>query len=314
MDRRRHRAELELIYHWCTNTYATVSFDGQQRIGTQHEITQFALKHDFLLDAVFALTSLHLASLRPKESQVLVDDALRYQTSAISSSRRSLENLSASECRAQFQCSALLGICALALHNTDGASTVRRGPTDALISLAQLWRGTGSIMAVSHKLLGSGAYEQIFPPLPLAEVVETAEPDLEVEACIARLEDLAKTHETSSAIFLEAVAGLRDAFQSSSVNDGTYVYQVLKWAPTVPLEFIDQLSQREPLACIATMVYAVSFQLVEDQWWMRGFSRCLVEELAVIVANAKPEWMDVIEWAKKKTAVRRSETVSAPPE
>jgi len=283
----------------------TIGFNPRQLHDTQHEISQLALQHDFLLHTVFAVTSLHLASLRLKEAQTLVNDATHYQNKGISACRRSLDNLSASECRAQYQCSILLGIIALALHSTDSALIQCLGAIDTLLSLSSLWRGAGSIRAVSRDILGCQMYEQIFPPLPNSEVDGVSVLDAETIGFLEHTENLANASENDREAYVEAATGLRELFETSCTHGE--VYHVLKWIPIVPLEFINQVSGREPLACLVTLVYAVALDepdrpdKQEHPWFMRGFAKNLVDELAAVIVIAKPKWLRIVEWAKMRT-------------
>ena len=94
------------------------------------------------MDTVFAMTCLHLAYLNPTEAQVHIADAMKYHSRALVSYRQRLVNLQASECRALYHTSAKLGLIPLALRAVDEETTVSQRPTETLIQVASLWRGT----------------------------------------------------------------------------------------------------------------------------------------------------------------------------
>ncbi|KAH8831646.1 hypothetical protein DL96DRAFT_841631 [Flagelloscypha sp. PMI_526] len=63
--------DLELLHHWTTNTVLTLIPDVlQTRYGFQVVLPQLAFQNEFLLHAIFAITSLHLHTLRSSSNNL----------------------------------------------------------------------------------------------------------------------------------------------------------------------------------------------------------------------------------------------------
>ncbi|EME81492.1 uncharacterized protein MYCFIDRAFT_7098, partial [Pseudocercospora fijiensis CIRAD86] len=98
-----HLKQMELLHHYLTDTYATLAIRPQGPPTQLFEVPKLAFRHDYLLDTLLAITSLHIAKTRPEEGRrELVADAVRYQARALSSYRHSLANLTAEDCQALY--------------------------------------------------------------------------------------------------------------------------------------------------------------------------------------------------------------------
>jgi hypothetical protein len=124
-----------------------------------------AMANPSLRDALFSLTSLHLATERPEDAIRLANDAVRYQTSALAACREGLSNLTASgsQCRAMFHSSALLGISAMALHCIRSRFNAAPRPSETLLESAELWRGTGLMLSTAQSILDAKTFKSFFP-------------------------------------------------------------------------------------------------------------------------------------------------------
>lgn len=86
-------AELRLMHYWSTVTCETmVSEIADDRDVWRTTIPEFAMKHDFLLNSIFSLTSFHLAYDKPQQAHQHISAALEYQTLAFSQMRHELSN------------------------------------------------------------------------------------------------------------------------------------------------------------------------------------------------------------------------------
>lgn len=81
------------MHYWSTVTCETmVSEIANDRDVWRTTIPEFAMKHDFLLNSIFSLTSFHLAYNKPQQAHQHISTALEYQTLAFSQLRRELSN------------------------------------------------------------------------------------------------------------------------------------------------------------------------------------------------------------------------------
>jgi hypothetical protein len=147
---KRHR-ELKLMHHWTMKTCH--SFSQLLSETFQTYVVQEALQQEFLMDALLALTSLHMATELPvmnEEREVYLSDALQYQSSAVPAFRAALENISPTNCDTLFACSVIMMACTVVFPSleTNLHSKVDVGkkvPND-LASLFQFVKGIHSII------------------------------------------------------------------------------------------------------------------------------------------------------------------------
>lgn len=110
-----------------------------------------ALRYDFLLSAIFALTALHRAFEMPVAQARLINLALQYQTQAVTRFRNVLHDIGPESCNAAFAFSSLTMFVSLALPPSE--------PSDAtaqtLLPLPHL-RGIAAIVLQSKEIFSTG--------------------------------------------------------------------------------------------------------------------------------------------------------------
>lgn len=310
---------MELLHHYLTDTYATVAIRPQGPPTQLFEVPKLALKHDYLLDTLLAITSLHIAKTRSDEARrELVADAVRYQTRALSSYRHSLANLTAEECQALYHCSAKLGVIALGLRGVDPQTAATRA-TDTLVQLSQLWKGTWLILRASRDLVDAETYDMLFQQPEWVQPVRRPQP--EAERLLEMLRRRAKvdipehhheepekdTHgwevgaprspphfseDDPSAIYLATLDYLEILFRVYEPEPS----RVLAWLVQVPAPFMEMVTFKDPLASAICLLYAATFQELEGKWWVQDFRRQLVEELLPVVVASDSELAEVAQW------------------
>lgn len=295
----RHRLELELMYLYATTTRLTINVDDLEPPGGAGMIPRHALDHEYLLHAVFSLTSLHMASLRPLQAAGRIRDAMDYQVAASVACRHGLSNMNAHEVIPLFYCSAVLGMLALAFHSVEDPAENGRRPSDTVIQLSQLWRGTRGVFVAAKSLVDPITYAMMFQPVDLnhSDLTPLLEHQSGAQNFLDDLRPRAQAH-AQSEIYTDAIdraqAGYRMATQDVQAKS------ILAWIPQVAVEFMDFLAQREPLACAITIAYGVLLRALEKHWWSARFGRDLVEEMSPIALAAYPEWAHHIRWARSR--------------
>lgn len=302
-----HIKQLELMHQFCTDTYASLALKPQGVEIQQFEIPKLAFQHGFLLDTVFAITSLHLAYLRPHEAQWRMADAARYQTQAIAATRQHVAKLEASQCHAMYFCSAQLGIIALAFRAIDLESTDASTMTETLQQLSQLWRGTWSILLASRELVPPELYDVLFPAPEWAPPTGSLSPTL--EAFLSTLKSKVKAdpdvkdvtvpigptvsmeHQASTGCLI-AIGKLEILFQSCEPENS----RILAYVVEVPQVFWDLVHQQDPLACAILLLYSTTYRVLEGHWWAKSIRHQLTEELSPIVASGDPELAEIAIW------------------
>ncbi|KAI5363708.1 putative zn(2)-C6 fungal-type DNA-binding domain-containing protein [Septoria linicola] len=303
-----HIKQLELMHQFASDTYATLAIRPHGPITQQFELPKLAFENAFLLDTVFAITSLHLAYLRPNEAQWRIADAARYQAQAIAATRQRVAKLEASECRAMYHCSSQLGVIALAFRAVDFDSADASTPSETLRQLSQLWRGTWSILLASRELISPEDYDMFFPPpgwalAPDQTLTPVLDSFLDMLRTKAKSNPGAKNvivpfgpgvsmEDDGSTGCLVAIGKLQILFQLCDPEPS----RILAWLVEVPQSFWELVSERDPLASAVVLLYSITYRNLEDHWWAKGIRHQLADELSPIVAMADPELAEIAKW------------------
>lgn len=83
-------ADLELMFHWDSETHATFSPNPAMHHFFRRNVVAMALQCDFVALSMLSLAALHLAHLAPARRPELTERALRYQSIA---SRKAIDLL-----------------------------------------------------------------------------------------------------------------------------------------------------------------------------------------------------------------------------
>lgn len=307
------------MHHYCTSTYETISLGPRPGSTQLIEVPRLALAHEFLLDTVFAMTCLHLAYLNPPNAQIHVADAMRYHSRALVSYRQRLENLVAAECRALYHTSAKLGLIPMALRQVDEETAASQRPTETLIQLSSLWRGTTLILNATKELIDPYTYEAMFP-YPDWDPRRDKSFNENGQRFIDFVRQRAKhggdlTNITSSMmaptqdnehmvidgesvpVYLDTIDQLQSLYQSVRLEKS----RILAWLVFTPPQFHEYVAQQQPLAMAIMLLYSVFMRDFEVYWWAGNFQKELLKEVVPFVSALGPEFAEMAEWAETCT-------------
>jgi hypothetical protein len=276
----------------------------------QLQLVRLALVPDssFLLDAIFTITSLHLAWQRPDESAERVADAVHYHSLAVANARLHLNHLDASLCRSMFHCSALFGTIALAFRAVDDAAAAIP-PTDTLLELSKLWRGTGLIFYASRDLVDPETFALLFTP---SKLIPTGVIDPEVDQILDILVVRAKEDKQA-----KEVAPPDSVILSTEEHPGTACYvsiitlrilfkacdqegwRTLAWITESPPIFWELVGARDHLACAIVLTWSLTTSVLKEYWWAAPLQRQVMAELTPIVA-ADSKFAKIVEVVRAK--------------
>lgn len=311
------------MHQYSTSTWDTVALQkGALRLhgptGYQIDIPRLALENDYLLDCIYALTSLHLAHLRPDESHAYLQDAARYHTRSLAACREGLTMLDAPNAIPLYYTSALLGIVHLAFRAVDPTNAASQKPTDTLVQMSVMWRGTWSVILATKEVMTPEEYNAMFPP-PLWDMRNGSPLGTQSQIFFERLRDRANMA-SQSPIHLDHNGSISPSSQTGA-SDARSVYleaiemvqalltahdlehsRVLAWLVTCPPSFMDLVAQQQPLASAIVLMYSVAMRNMDEFWWAKNLRRDIVDELAPIVAACDPEMAELVSWVESWTA------------
>lgn len=298
------------MHQFSSDTFSTLSIKPAGPTIQQFELPKLAFEHAFLLDTVFAITSLHLAYLRPHEAHWRIADAARYQAQAIQATRQRVQKLEASECRAMYHCSSQLGVIALAFRAVDFESEHASTPSETFRQLSQLWRGTWSILMASRDLISPEDYAIWFPQ-PGWALEPDRKPTPMLDSFLDTLTSKAKSNPNAKDVIVPFGPGVsmeRESGTGCLVAIGKLQIlfhlcepepsRILAWLVEVPQVFWDLVSERDPLACAIVLLYSVTYKTLEHHWWAKGVRHQIADELSPIVTEADPDYVDIAAWVQ----------------
>jgi hypothetical protein len=80
-----HALDLELMHHYSTTVYATLTCKTPLQYIWRDSVVRLALKCDYLMKTLLAVSAVHLAKLRPESQESYFSTAFQYHTAALQS-------------------------------------------------------------------------------------------------------------------------------------------------------------------------------------------------------------------------------------
>ncbi|KAJ9194398.1 transcriptional regulator family: Fungal Specific TF [Paecilomyces variotii] len=145
--------DLELMMHWCSLAYRTLTRDEQSAYLWQKAIPREALSHPFLMRGILAMSALHLAmSSSGPQKAAYISTAVAQQDQGLALFREMLGDINPSNGKAMFAFSSLVVGFAFAFPITPDSSDPL-SLIDDLYRIIILCRGMQQILSTSHSWL-----------------------------------------------------------------------------------------------------------------------------------------------------------------
>ena len=140
-------SDVALMHHWCTRT--CYSFTSHKAELFRDHAGQEALQHDYIFEALLAITLLHMASEMDDPTGItarpLISAAFQHQDKSVSGFRAALGRIPSSNCDSIFACSVLIMVCSIVSPRlSGGCNNQARYTAGAMLLLANLIKGTSS--------------------------------------------------------------------------------------------------------------------------------------------------------------------------
>jgi hypothetical protein len=240
---------------------------------------------------MLSVTALHIAYLRPDQSEDYILKAERHHFIALPLIRSGLAELNEDNCHALYACSHLVVKYAFACPQLPGSLVFSSG-AGTLSEFVPLLRGAFSLHDHCLPWLAAG---------PLSNIIEKAldpspsfseSPD---DARLAALVPLFSDGSEDSLACHEALNTLRRVFAmiatpSQTMSTKTLIYS---WAVQVPQAYMVLMSEREPRAIVILAHYCVLLNMIDSFWFMDG---CAARVLSQCRSDLSQQWDPYIEW------------------
>lgn len=283
--------EFKLLHHYTALTSQTFSDTEEQNHVWQVDIPTIAYDAQYLMDAILAVSALHLRSMHP-EDHSLIRASHGYMASSIAQYSNLLnQGLSELNAEALFSTSALIAFQASASRRFDDEQ-------NGVYSLPLAWfhsfQGVKTIVLASWQWLRTS--NRIYPIIN-SQPALFLDPDPErklffaplLEGLEEQLEGLpAVTRAETKQAYEHAVSFLNWSHKRPVRN------RILGFAATVSRHFVDLVGQQDPRALVIAACFFALTKMVDNVWWLQGIAK---REVNGIFNLLPPEWCPKMQWA-----------------
>ncbi|KAK2629413.1 hypothetical protein QTJ16_000233 [Diplocarpon rosae] len=283
--------ELKLLHHYTALTSQTFSDTKEQRHVWQVDIPMIAYDAQHLMDAILAVSALHLRSIHPEDHSV-IRASHGYMASSIAQYSNLLnQGLSEVNSEALFSTSALIAFQTSASRRFDDDA---KGVYTLPLAWFQSFQGVKTIVLASWQWLRTS--DRIYPIIN-SQPALFLDPDPErilffaplLQGLEEQLEQIPdKTCAETKQAYEHAVSFLNWSHKKPARN------RILGFAATVSRRFVDLVGQQDPRALVITACFFALTKMVDNVWWLEGIAR---REVNGICSLLPPDWWPKMEWA-----------------
>ena len=308
--------DIELIHHYCTRTYITVSSRLTTHVIFRDIVFKEGLRHEFLLHAIMGTAALHKAIVLPRSSDAYEEYAkvaLTHQNAALAGYIPAVSKPSEQNSIALFSLSLLLTIWAFASKNLpenlkkagmtltslSGDPDVRLpggSPTIQFVEIIMILRGIYSVMQETSQWLQGDIEEMLryprtedLPPLPQ-----------DIDEAYDVLDQGVRSHENIDDevkdLCIKQITRLRDISRCRSVVE--WDGHIFSFFIMTPPAFINCIKQGNPMALAIFAHWAACFRCMDHHWWANGWGQTLVHDVCGLIDMGT--WSTVMDWPRRQ--------------
>lgn len=277
------------MHHFTALTCKTFSDFQEQQKAWQEDIPTLAYDAQYLMDAILAVSALHMRALNPHD-QTLIRASHSYMASALAQYSSLLRNgVSESNAEALFSTAALIAFQSSASRRFDDSE----GNYNLPVTWFHSFQGVKTVVMASWQWLRSST--KVFP-------IINSQPALNLNLDPERLsffapllagmeeqiaEESEETREETKRSYEHAVAFINWAHKKPDRA------RILGFAATVSRRFVDLIAQQDPRALVIISCFFAMTKVVDDVWWLHGLAK---REVMGIFGMVPHEWWGKMEW------------------
>ncbi|KAH8679547.1 hypothetical protein BGZ60DRAFT_427880 [Tricladium varicosporioides] len=290
--------ELELMHHYATSTYTTLSNGTAQNEVWQHIVPREALHHAFLMHGILAVSALHLAHLRPSSSQYYINIAMHHYTLAVEHFRPILEEITPTNATAVFIFSSLLACISFAIPQESPETTALPfTPLDTLqkiINIFTLERGVQTVLEACWAWVKNGSIEPLMVHIPTEPENDLRDDE---EQALKSLESRIGRESRSEELKTEALKALQllRAIHPFNALPTEQMSFIMAWPVLVSSTFFTAICERQPVAIAILGYYGAVLHGLVGVWWVGDKGLRLVMACTDLLG---PRWDECMRWAK----------------
>ncbi|CAG7943787.1 unnamed protein product [Penicillium salamii] len=289
--------EARLFHQYMTSTYHTLAQDGLSANHLSINIPRLATSFVYLLDSIYALSALHLASVEADNRVPWLDAALRYQSQACSGLGKVLADITTQEYEPAFVSSIFIMLFAMGYR----VISVDSKPPDPLSLVREIRTLISGPAMLFDKIVKGGFTAQLEHWMHVPDTKESLPDGTHTKNIITSLDRLHTTID-----------------MNKGPQDSTYrvnwqqLYQAIEPWPKIgpqggplawPLflsdEFLALIQNGDWIARVLFLHYGTAMRLLCHRWYVRDWGRRLVLATLEPLDDIPPEWVDTISWIRQ---------------
>lgn len=275
--------DMRLLWFYTTATCSSFSVEcGYHRpVETvmRTRIVQHAFQTPFLMQSLFALSSLHLQNLNQKIDQ---NRALAYRATSFEGYRKGVEEASPETFPALIANSLLLtALSSQVFRDPDGKDLY-------IIDWMVVWRGIGLMINFLgvDKLVSSHLSSLFYrPPIDLDASTYSIPNQLLFMVSSMSTDDIDYPDTQTYYATLKYIGAL---YYNLNLGLSPIMnLRIITWLTFIPREFVELARQKRPRALIILAYYAVFLKIASSIWWLKGIGQRTLRD---ICRHLSPEW------------------------
>ncbi|KAL2869681.1 Zn(II)2Cys6 transcription factor [Aspergillus lucknowensis] len=289
---------LELMHKFSTETYRSLCNSSSDFYIWQMVVPRKALAHDFLMNGLLAVASLHMASsMDPSAATSYINTALEFHNQTLTPFRHAIDDINTENCDAVFAHAVVTTVIEIALPQLTTERDERASMVQKIILAAELLQGVSKILSICRpwmqlKLFSSAGDFWDQPNIGL---------DGDTEAALNNLSSLVDgvTDTDHQSLLRDALNLLRLSFNRYA--NSRDLASVLAWTAAVSKEFVDALKCRQPLPLLVLTYWGVLLHELHGKvWWTKNSGLSLVLELLAELRSYDPRWESILRWPEQR--------------
>ena len=288
-------AHIELMHNYSTASYLTLSRNPVLQTVWRVQVPQIGLEVDYVMCAILAFSSLHLAFFKPDQRDFYTNQALALHSTALRSVSAILPNVTDSNCAALWTFAALN--CSFSFAQPNKTGDLLFTGEDGMAEWLLVFRGVRIILESTGGRLFNTPLAPIFNAGLRRELARENNPSPPTHPDLTDLLDriTESVPATQLAIYSVAIAELSKSFyqiQNASLNNSEInSTDALIWLFTVSDSYLDLLSKRTPEALVVFAYYCTVLKGLEWAWWMTGWSFNLMARTYTLLDHTHRVWL-----------------------
>lgn len=296
--------ELQLMHQWSTVTYLN---SGPQNMEVFRDyIVNKSLEYSYLMEILFAFTSLHSASeaASPADAYEHVTAALHFQNQSIAGLSRgqSLVGVTQETCEPVVLVTALNGVCTLLAAMVPAASGEQlESISQVMLRVRNCMLGVNEVIDHCRDWTKKGELARIFSSPTVPRLEEGGLITVDQIRCLSNAVLANMDLDDSGTPFIRStLQKLEKAYED---NNGRSVFG---WLVMVEAEFFHGVGSGDTAAMVILACWGALTFALEEVWWTRYAGKRIVEDLSVQLSGCDSRWNEILQWCCEQVGTLRS--------